>query len=82
MQNDLKNIPVFKEIQGNPSRVSNISPIIQINMEHPMFSFTVEFSDGTFQNICMPYTEKTMTETQKQMEKVRFAILAFLDSKN
>jgi hypothetical protein len=82
MQNDLTNFAVVKGIIVDPSRVSNVSPIIQINMEHPMFCFTVEFSDGSFQNICMPYTEQTMAETQNQMEKAHFAILAFLDSKN
>ncbi|MDP8227005.1 MAG: hypothetical protein P9L89_05140 [Candidatus Celaenobacter polaris] len=77
-----KKVILFKNIEIDISKVSEIGKIIRMENEKPMFCFTVGFSDGTFKNIYLHYNDSNETSIKKKIENLHSRISSFIENKS
>jgi len=71
---------VFKNIEIDVSKVSEIGKIIRMENKKPMFCFTIGFSDGTFKNVYLHYKDSNKTYIKKQIEDLHFRISSKIEN--
>ncbi len=72
-------INISDNFEVNISTISEIGKIIDLSTNNPMFSFILEFKNGSYRNICLHYDSKNRTIINQKVKALHKEIKFYLE---